>query len=169
MLLIEDLHWIDTVSQEVLGKIVNSETKQGLLILHTRRPEYEPAWRGKPDVTTLLLEPLPAGDVRRLIQTRLGVEVLPEALARQVIEKAEGNALFAEEILSFLTERGLLRISAGRVELDANTLSATLPASVQSLLTARVDRLCAKGSGAVAGGVGDWSTLRSTTIDRSGG
>ena len=144
VLLIEDLHWIDTVSQEVLGKIVDSETKQGLLILHTRRPEYEPAWRGKPDVTTLLLEPLPAGDVRRLIQTRLGVEVLPEALARQVIEKAEGNALFAEEILSFLTERGLLRISAGRVEVDANALSATLPASVQSLLTARVDRLAPK-------------------------
>ena len=63
----------------------------------------------RPVVTTLRLEPLPAGDIRRLVQSRLGVEALPEALARQVTEKAEGNALFAEEILSFLTERGVLR------------------------------------------------------------
>ena len=55
-------------------------------------------------------------------------------------EKAEGNALFAEEILSFLTERGVLRVAGGKVEFDADA-AAALPASVQSLLTARVDRL----------------------------
>ena len=141
VLLIEDLHWIDSVSQEVLGKIVEGEAKQHLLVVHTRRPEYEPAWRGKRDVSTLRLEPLPAGDIRRLIQTRLGVDALPEELGRQVIEKAEGNALFAEEILSFLTERGVLRAIAGKVEFGANAVAAALPASVQSLLTARVDRL----------------------------
>ena len=79
VLLIEDLHWIDSVSQEVLGKIVEGEAKLRLLILHTRRPEYEPPWRDKPVVTTLRLEPLPAGDIRRLVQTRLGVDALPEA------------------------------------------------------------------------------------------
>ena len=56
-------------------------------------------------------------------------------------EKAEGNALFAEEIVSFLTERGILRTVAGKVEFDANAVAAVLPASLQSLLTARVDRL----------------------------
>ncbi len=141
VLLIEDLHWIDSASEQVLDKIVGSDDKLGLLILHTRRPEYEPAWRSKPVVTSLELEPLAAGDVRRLIQTRLGVDALPEALTRQVTEKAEGNALFAEEILSFLAERGVLRTSAGRIEFDADAVAAALPASVQSLLTARVDRL----------------------------
>ena len=58
-----------------------------------------------------------------------------------MIEKAEGNALFVEEILSFLSERGVLRNIAGKVDFDANAVAATLPASVQSLLTARVDRL----------------------------
>ena len=48
VLLIEDLHWIDSVSQEVLGKIVDGEANLGLLILHTRRPEYEPPWRENP-------------------------------------------------------------------------------------------------------------------------
>ena len=72
-LLLEDLHWADSVSQEVLGKIVYGEVQLGLLILQTRRPEYEAPWRDKPVATTLRLKPLPAGDIRRLIQRRLGV------------------------------------------------------------------------------------------------
>jgi class 3 adenylate cyclase len=143
VLLIEDLHWIDSVSQEVLGKIVDGEAKLRLLILHTRRPEYEPPWR--PVATTLRLDPLAAGEIRRLLQARLGVERPPEALVRLVTEKAEGNALFAEEILSFLTERGVLRAEGGNVKFDAGAVGAALPASVQSLLTARVDRLALQG------------------------
>jgi class 3 adenylate cyclase len=141
VLQIEDLHWIDSVSQEVLGKIVDGEAKLRLLILHTRRPEYEPPWREKPVAATLRLERLPAGEIRRLVQARLGVEVPPKALVRLVTEKAEGNALFAEEILSFLTERGVLRTIGENVEFDTDAVGAALPASVQSLLTARVDRL----------------------------
>ena len=141
VLLIEDLHWIDSASQDVLDKIVDNEAKLNLLILHTRRPEYEPPWRERPAVTTLRLPPLPAGGIRRLAETRLGVQALPETLARVLTDKAEGNPLFAEEILSFFTERGVLRIVAGQVEFDAGTMAAALPASVQSLLTARVDRL----------------------------
>ena len=59
-------------------------------------------------------------------------------------EKAEGNALFAEEIVSFLIERGMLRAVAGKVEFDASAVAAALPASVQRLLTVRVDRLAPK-------------------------
>ena len=59
VLLIEDLHWIDSVSQEVLRKIVDNEAKLSLLIVHTRRPEFELPWQERPGVTTLRLEPLP--------------------------------------------------------------------------------------------------------------
>jgi class 3 adenylate cyclase len=141
VLIVEDLHWTDSVSEEVLRTIVNGETKLRLLLLHTRRPEYEPAWLDRPTVAKLHLEPLPAGDIRRLVQGRLGVEILPEALVRLVTEKAEGNALFAEEIVSFLSERGMLRAAGGKLEFDDSTVGAALPASVQTLLTARVDRL----------------------------
>jgi len=144
VMVIEDLHWIDSGSEEVLGKIVDSQAKLRLLLLHTRRPEYTPAWLDRTVVTKLRLEPLPTGDIRRLAQARLGVEVLPEALARQVTEKAEGNPLFAEEIVSFLTERGMLRTTAGMLDFDSSAVAAALPASVQSLLTARVDRLASK-------------------------
>ena len=68
-------------------------------------------------VTELCLEPLPVGDIRHLVQARLDVEILPEVLARQVSEKAEGNPLFAEEIVSFLIERGMLRATKGKLSL----------------------------------------------------
>jgi predicted ATPase len=141
---IEDLHWIDSVSEELLGKIIDSETKLRLLLLTARRPEYAPPWLDHSAVTKLPLEPLPTGNIRHLVQTRLGVEALPEALARQVTEKAEGNPLFAEEIVSFLIERGVLHSTARNVEFDSNAVAAGLPASLQSLLTARVDRLAPK-------------------------
>lgn len=143
VMLIEDLHWIDSVSEEILGKIVDSETKLRLLLLTTRRPEYTPPWSDRAPVATLQLEPLPVGHIRTLVQQRLGVEALPEAMARQIAEKAEGNPLFAEEIVSFLTERGIVRAAAGELTFDAAAVAAALPASVQSLLTARVDRLAA--------------------------
>jgi hypothetical protein len=143
VMVIEDLHWIDSVSEEVLGKFV-SEARLRLLILTTRRPEYVPPWLDHAAVTRVDVEPLPAGDIGRLVQSRLGVEVLPDALAQQVAEKADGNPLFAEEIVSFLTERGVLRSADGKLDFDAGAVAGVLPASLQSLLTTRVDRLAPK-------------------------
>jgi oligopeptide/dipeptide ABC transporter ATP-binding protein len=144
VMVIEDLHWIDSVSAELLGKIIDSESKLRLLVLMTRRPEYAPSWLDRMAVTKVRVEPLPAENIQRLVQDRLGVKALPEALARQVTEKAEGNPLFAEEIVSFLTERGMLRVASGKLEFDANQVAAALPGTVQNLLTARVDRLALK-------------------------
>ena len=141
VMVIEDLHWIDSVSEELLGKIIDSEAKLRLLLLTTRRPEYSPPWLERSVVTKLLLEALPIGDIRRLIRGRLGAETLPEAFAWQVAEKSEGNPLFAEEIVSFLSERGIVRTTTGKLDFDATVLAMALPATLQSLLTARVDRL----------------------------
>ena len=147
VVVVEDLHWIDSVSEQVLAKTIGTEAKLGLLILTTRRPEYLPPWRDHTVVTVLPLEPLPIGDVRQLVRARLGVEALPEVLAREITEKAEGNPLFAEEIVSYIIERSIVRISGTELDFDANAVSAALPASVQSLLTARVDRLPGKDRG----------------------
>ena len=140
VMMIEDLHWVDSASQELLGRIVESEASLRLLLVTARRPEYIPPWLDRAEVAKLRLEPLPVGHIRRLVQSRLGVDVLPDALARQIADKAEGNPLFAEELASFLTERGIIRTT---VDFDPSALAAALPMSVQSLLTARVDRLAA--------------------------
>jgi class 3 adenylate cyclase/tetratricopeptide (TPR) repeat protein len=143
-LLIEDIHWIDRASEEVLSKIADDDARLGILILHTRRPEYHPPWSGGPRVTALRLDPLSAEDIQRLVQTRLGVDAMPQPLARIVIEKADGNALFAEEIASFLVERNVLRVSDGALEFDIGKTTTLLPASIQLLLTARVGSLAAQ-------------------------
>ena len=144
VMMIEDLHWIDSASEELLGKIVDGESKLRLLLVHTRRPEYTPRWLNHTGVTRLRLEPLPSGDIRRLVHARLGAENLPGSVVRQVAEKAEGNPLFAEEIVSFLVERGILYAKDGQLGFDARAVAAALPASVQGVLNARVDRLAPK-------------------------
>ena len=140
VLLLEDIHWIDGASQQMLGKLIEGGVQPNLLVIHTRRPEFVPHWRGEPSVTTVALEPLTASDIKRLLQTRLGVASLPDALVRQVTERAEGNPLFSEEILTFLIERGVLRVASGQADFDA-AIGDGLPASLQTLLAARVDRL----------------------------
>jgi class 3 adenylate cyclase len=144
VMLVEDLHWIDSASEQVLGDIVGSETNLKLLLLTSRRREYTPTWLDRPGVARFNLEPLPAKEVRRLVQSRLGVESISDGLAQRLTDKAEGNPLFAEEIVTFLIERGIVRTAAGKLEFDASALGEALPSSVQSLLAARVDRLAAK-------------------------
>jgi class 3 adenylate cyclase len=140
VLSLEDIHWIDRASQEILGNLIES-AQPNLLVITTRRPEYVPNWLGRPGVTTLALEPLTASDIRHMLETRLGVASAPDALIAQVTERAEGNPLFGEEILSLLIQRGSLRVTGGEADFDPDAGDIGLPASLQSLLAARADRL----------------------------
>ncbi len=140
-LMIEDLHWMDGASENLIREIVDLPRRFILLLLLSQRPEYRPQWLAAPHVARLTLEPLPAGLVRRLMGARLGVTELPDALARAMTERADGNALFAEEIVSYLSKRGTVKTDAGKVKYDLATISTALPLSLQSLLTARVGRL----------------------------
>ena len=126
VMIIEDLHWIDSASEELLAKIVDSEVKLRLLLLHTRRPEHVQSWLDRAAVTKFPLGPLSAGDIRHLVQSQLAVEELPEALARQLSEKVDGNPLFAEEIVSFLAERSIVRTVSGRLDFDPDAVTMGL-------------------------------------------
>lgn len=141
ILVFEDLHWLDSASEELLAKLVAIDEPLQLLILHTRRPEYAPPWGGEPRVTRLSMGPLSAGETARIAEARLGVEHLPETLAKLITAKAEGNALFAEEIASFVVERGIVRRAGTGLEFDPTAVGAALPESVQTLLASRIDGL----------------------------
>ena len=138
---IEDLHWIDNASEKLLEEIVTSTEPVQLMIVHTRRPEYRPPWSERSNVRHMSLQPLSIGETARIVQARFGTDKLPEELRRLIAAKADGNALFAEELVSFLRERGFVRHQAGAFVFDPTAVESALPASVQSLLTARVDRL----------------------------
>jgi tetratricopeptide (TPR) repeat protein len=140
-LLFEDIHWLDSASEALLASLVAVDAPMRLLILHTRRPTYTPPWSGSASVKRLELGPLSARETFRVVQARLGVENLPEALGALIAEKAEGNALFAEEIVSFLVTRGVMVRNAAGVAFDRAAVTAALPQSIHSILTARVDQM----------------------------
>jgi predicted ATPase len=89
----------------------------------------------------LRINPLSLRETALIAEERLGVDKLPESLAKLISAKADGNALFAEEIANFLVERGIVRRSANALDFDPVAAAAALPESVQSLLASRIDRL----------------------------
>jgi class 3 adenylate cyclase/tetratricopeptide (TPR) repeat protein len=143
IIVFEDLHWLDSASETLLAKMVGIDEPLQLLILHTRRPEYAPPWAGRTRVTRMSIEPLSARETARIAGARLGVDQIPEALAKLIAAKAEGNALFAEEIAAFLLERGIVRRSAVGLDFNSVAVATVLPESVQSLLSSRMDGLTA--------------------------
>ena len=113
-----------------------------LLILHTRRPEYDPPWAGQPRVARLSMEPLSARETSRIAQARLGVDSLPEALAKLIDgEGGRQRSSSPKRSRGFLVERGIVRRTAAGLNFDPAAVAAALPESVQSLLASRVDRL----------------------------
>ena len=141
VLAFEDIHWLDSASEGVLGSLVASEEPLKLLIVHTRRPGYQPPWLEDAHVTRIFLQPLSVRETVRIAQARLGVDRLPESLGELIAARAEGNALFAEEIVSFLVQRGMIANTPGGLTFDANAVNAALPGSIQSLLASRIDQL----------------------------
>jgi class 3 adenylate cyclase len=141
IMVVEDLHWLDSASEDLLARIITIEDPLQLLILHTRRPEYPLPWAGRQRVTQLIVKPLAERETARVAQARIGAGDLPEDLAKLIAARADGNALFAEEIAAFLIERGIVRRSATGLDFDSTAVAAALPESVQSLLAFRVDRL----------------------------
>jgi class 3 adenylate cyclase len=141
VILLEDLQWIDSASEEVLARIIQAGDASALAILHTRRPEYLPPWLDHASTTTLRLGPLSGAGIRRIAQGRIGGGHVPDPLLRLIVERADGNPLFAEEIASSLLERGVLRRKVGILEYDASVAAGVLPTSLKSLLASRMDAL----------------------------
>jgi class 3 adenylate cyclase len=142
VMILEDLHWIDSASEELLRGLIVSDDTPPVLIVTTRRLEYQPPWLNEPRVRSLLVGPLPLGEIMHIVRARIGVNE-PEAFSKRIAERSEGNALFAEEIASFLLERGTVRHLLGGPDDETDAIGTGLPASLHSLLAARVDRLAA--------------------------
>ena len=129
ILVIEDLHWIDTTSEEYLTTLVESLAGAPLLVLGAYRTGYRLPWLEKSYTTQLTLRPLSPQDSRTVVHaTRQGAS-LPEALVPVILEKAEGNPFFLEELTRAMLERGTL---------GADT---PVPDTIQGVLMARIDRL----------------------------
>jgi class 3 adenylate cyclase/tetratricopeptide (TPR) repeat protein len=145
LLVFEDLHWIDTETQALLDSLVESLPTARVLLLVNYRPEYQHAWGSKTYYTQLRLDPLPAASAEALLQSLLGEDPGLQGLKQGLIERTAGNPLFLEESVRTLVETQGLVGERGAYRLAQPTQSLQVPATVQAVLAARIDRLPPEG------------------------
>jgi DNA-binding NtrC family response regulator/tetratricopeptide (TPR) repeat protein len=148
VLILDDLHWADSASQDLLLRLLEQKAPLPLLLLGTARPPYQPPWAGRPEATTLQLAPLSEASCRQLVRHWLEADPFPDELATRVAEQAEGNPLFAEELARYLVGTQRSGRAETRTSARPDLEPVPLPATLQHLILARVDQL-AEGPRAV--------------------
>jgi class 3 adenylate cyclase len=138
---IEDAHWIDEVSESMLADFLTVIPQTPSLVLVTYRPEYRGALTRVADAHTVALAPLSDSETMALVSELLGPDPSVGELGHKIAERAAGNPFFAEEIVRELAERGVLRGQTGAYVSTAEVSAATVPASLQATIGARIDRI----------------------------
>jgi len=141
IVVIEDLHWIDDGSDEWIAEWVDATGgAQSLLVLNFR-PEYRAAWTHRTHYQQISLSPLSPAMTRDLVGALLGHHRSLTALVERIHSETGGNPFYAEEVVQTLIESGALSGSRGAFVLEHELESLEIPASVQAVLSARIDRL----------------------------
>jgi tetratricopeptide (TPR) repeat protein len=141
LVVFEDLHWIDTETQALLDSLVESLPTAGPLLLVNYRPEYQHGWGSKTYYEQLRLDPLPPASADAFLHALLGDDSSLEPLTQLLIVRTEGNPFFLEESMRTLIETGVLVGERGVYRLVTPLDSLQVPATVQAVLAARIDRL----------------------------
>jgi class 3 adenylate cyclase/tetratricopeptide (TPR) repeat protein len=141
LLIFEDLHWIDGETQALLDNLVESLPAARLLLLASYRPEYSHGWSSKTYYRQLRIDPLPPEGANELVDALLGTDAALSSLKRLLITRTEANPLFLEESVRALVETGALKSERGAYRLTQPIGQLKIPATVQAILAARIDRL----------------------------
>jgi class 3 adenylate cyclase len=140
MLIFEDLHWIDGETQSLLNLLTDSLATARILLLVNYRPEYQHQWSSRTYYTQLRLDPLGRENAEEMLSSLLGNEPELASIRHLIIERTEGNPFFIEETIQALLDDGAL-VRNGHVSLTRPLAQLTIPATVQAILAARIDRL----------------------------
>ncbi len=141
LVVVEDLHWVDSESQALLDGLVESLPVTRFLLLVNYRPEYQHSWGSRTYYTQLRMDPLPPASAEELLGALLGIEVSLDPLKRMLVERTEGNPFFLEESVRSLVETGALSGERGAYRQARPLPTVQVPATVQAVLAARIDRL----------------------------
>ena len=126
---IEDLHWIDKTSADYLASFVESLPGAAMLLLTTYRPGYQPSWLAKSYATQIALHSLVPQDASTVVHSASAHTPLSAHVTQTIIDKAEGNPFFLEELTRVIIEQGAFQAGT------------TVPDTVRGVLMARIDRL----------------------------
>ncbi|HUQ01319.1 MAG TPA: AAA family ATPase [Kofleriaceae bacterium] len=136
---VEDLHWVDQSTLEVLGALIEQAPMSPLLLVMTCRQQFEAPWQVDSEIA---LHRLPREAVERIVQHTVDGRALPAEVIQQILLKADGNPLFVEELTRMVVESGLLVDGEGGLKAAVAPLPPiAIPATLHDSLMARLDRL----------------------------
>jgi class 3 adenylate cyclase/predicted ATPase len=141
LMLLEDVHWIDPTTLDLVGRAMLRVPDLPLLLIMTCRPEFVAPWASHPQVTALLLNRLSRRHCRAMIQSLAHGKSLPVEVMDQIIIKADGVPLFVEELTKTVLESDMLQEQQRDWTLKGPLPSLAIPATLQDSLMARLDRL----------------------------
>jgi class 3 adenylate cyclase/tetratricopeptide (TPR) repeat protein len=141
VILVEDLHWLDPGSEGFLENLIAVLPASHTLVLATLRPEYHATWMRTPCYQHVKLGALSGPATRELLSHLMGDDPSLDGLADLIARRTDGNPFFIEEVVRSLTADGSLIGDKGAYRLAHPVDQVAIPATVQAVLAARIDRL----------------------------
>ncbi len=141
VVIIEDLHWIDAASEEFVEALADAVVGTTTLLVVNFRPGFAAPLMQRSHYRQINMPPLPSAQAAILLQEYFGKDPSLALLSRNIIERAQGNPFFLEELINALVERGDFEGEKGAYRLKGGIDSIPLPSTVQAVVAARIDRL----------------------------
>lgn len=140
LLVFEDVHWADPTTIDILSRLIDGLAGVSLLAVITHRPEFDPPWTGRADLTVLELARLTPGQSAEMLARIVGGKALPPEVARQILARTDGVPLFVEELTRTVLESGGLVEAGDRYVYAGTDLGLAIPETLRDSLAARLDR-----------------------------
>jgi class 3 adenylate cyclase/predicted ATPase len=141
LLILEDLHWTDPSTLELLDLLMDQIPTVSLCVLLTCRPTFQPSWSSRSYLTQVTLNRLSRQQIERMAEQVAGGKRFPAEVLRQIVEKTDGVPLFVEEMTKAVLESGVLQEVHGHYETMGALSALAIPATLHDSLMARLDRL----------------------------
>jgi TOMM system kinase/cyclase fusion protein len=155
LFIVEDLHWTDPTTLELIGLLLDQIPTASLLMLLTCRPHFQPSWHHRSYLTEITVHRLPHTQVEQIVTGITDGKTFPAEVLQPIIARTDGVPLFVEEITKSLLESGQLKAVDGHYELIGAFSTFAIPATLQDSLMARLDRLIsAKGIAQLGAAIG---------------
>jgi TOMM system kinase/cyclase fusion protein len=141
LFVMEDLHWADPSTLELLSLLVDQGPTARILALLTFRPDFSPPWTGRAHLTQVTVHRLPRRQAAEVIHQVAHGKTLPSEVVEQIVARTDGVPLFVEELTKMVLESDLLEEREDRYELTGPLPPLAIPATLHDSLMARLDRL----------------------------
>ena len=141
LFILEDLHWTDPTTLELLGQVIDQIPTASVLLLLTSRPEFNSPWSSRSFFTQVMVNRLSPWQIQQLAVKAGGGKAFPAALVEQFVQRTDGVPLYIEEMTKAVLESGVLKEADDQYELVEPLTALAIPTTIQDSLMARLDRL----------------------------